>query len=231
MRAMNADIWAVQEVVDAEALRRLGSELGGYDVLVSSDAEVTSGSDVYGPNGMKLGVVYRPERVERVAARVVLTSDLDPFNGRAPLEVELSTKPGGTSITLVVIHLSPGTDEASYTKRKTAAALLKEHVDAKADGTLLMVAGDFNDGLAASSFNGQESPFSAFLDDNAYAFVTLGLKSPRYPRVIDHQLVTDDLASAFMKGTAKVVDGDTLVDGYVDTTSDHDPVVATYELP
>ena len=94
-----------------------------------------------------------------------------------------------------------------------------------------MVAGDFNDGLEASSFSGQPTPYAVLQDDPAYVFTTKGLKSPRYPRVIDHQVVTDDFAKMVTAGSAHVVDGDTLIKSYVDTTSDHDPVSVQYDVP
>ena len=232
MRSVRADLWSVQEIIDVDALRRLGAEVGGYESLASSEEAVESGSTVYrSATALKLGIVYRPERVEVRGARVILTSDLAPFNGRAPLEIDLSTKPGGTALTMVVVHLSPGGDAASYEKRKTAAALLKGHLDAKPSGSLVIVAGDFNDGLEKSSFEGSETPFSGFLNDAAYTFATRGLESPRYPFIIDHQLVTDDLAASLVAGSAGVVNGDTLIQSYIATTSDHDPVTAAYDLP
>ena len=95
-----------------------------------------------------------------------------------------------------------------------------------------MIAGDFNDGLESSYFNSQPSPFGVFLDEGSgYAFTTKGLKSTRYPRVIDHQLVNDALLPSFVDGSARVIVGDSLITDYVETTSSHDPVSVRYELP
>jgi hypothetical protein len=108
---------------------------------------------------------------------------------------------------------------------------IKAFLDTKPEGSFVMVAGDFNDGLETSSFGGQPTPYSSLLDDVAYAFTTKGLKSPRYPRVIDHQLVTDDLAKAVAASSAKVVNGDSVVTNFINTTSDHDPVSVQYDVP
>lgn len=232
LTTLAADMWAVQEIVDPAALRQLAIAGGDYAALVSNDPGVNGGPSVYdSPTGLKLGLLYKADRVDVRVARVLFADDLNPFNGRAPLEVELTTKPGGTTFTLVVVHLSPGTDAASYEKRKQATALLKTYADAKPEGTRLMIAGDFNDGLEKSSYSGAETPFSPFLEDTSYKFATLGLSSPRYPRLIDHQLVTDDLAADLVAKSARVVDGDTVVRDYISTTSDHDPVVVRYALP
>jgi endonuclease/exonuclease/phosphatase family metal-dependent hydrolase len=232
MKTMNADLWAVQEIVDPASLTKLASDLGAYEALPSSDASVEGGTEVYAnPGEQKLGIVFRQSRLAVKGARLVMRDAASYFNGRAPMEVDLETKPGKTAITVVVLHAAPGTDAASYEKRKLGAAAIKAYLDGKPEGAFVMIAGDFNDGLEASSFSGQPSPYTTLVGDAAYAFTTKGLKSPRYPRVIDHQLVTDDLAATFAAGTAKVVDGDTLVTDFVDTTSDHDPVSVRYDLP
>jgi len=234
MKAMDADLWSDQEIVDTAAYTKIAAALGDYQVLNGNDPLVEGGPEVYAnPGEQKLGILYRASRVEVKGARCILrdSATVANFNGRAPLEVDLETKPGHTAITIIVVHLAPGTDSPSYEKRKAAAAALKAWVDKKPSGAMVMIAGDWNDGLEASSFAGQPSPFGVFLNDAAYAFTTKGLKSPRYPRVIDHQLVTDDLLAAYVEGTAKVTDGDSLITNYVDTTSDHDPVSVRYELP
>lgn len=232
MKTMDADLWAVQEVVDPSKLTALATELGGYEALPSSDASVEGGTQVYAnPGEQKLGIVFRQDRIAVKGARLVLRESASFFNGRAPMEVDLETKPGKTAITVIVVHAAPGTDQPSYDKRKGGAAAIKAFLDKKPEGALVMVVGDFNDGLGTSSFGGQPTPYKVLLDDPAYAFTTKALESPRYPRVIDHQLVTDDLAKALAATSAKVVDGDTLVKSFVATTSDHDPVSVQYDVP
>jgi hypothetical protein len=232
MKSMAADLWAVQEVVDPAALKKVATDLGGYEALPSSDASVEGGTEVYAnPGEQKLGIVFRQTRIEVKGARLVLRESASYFNGRAPMEVDLETKPGKTAFTLIIVHAAPGTDQVSYDKRKNGAAAIKAFLDKKPEGAFVMVAGDFNDGLEASSFGGQTTPYKVFLDDTAYAFTTKGLKSPRYPRVIDHQLVTDDFAKTVAASSARVLDGDSVIADFVDTTSDHDPVSVQYDVP
>lgn len=232
MKSMDADLWALQEIVDPASMTKLAADLGGYEALPSSDASVEGGTEVYAnPGEQKLGIVFRQSRIAVKGARLVLRESALHFNGRAPMEVDLETKPGNTPITIIIVHAAPGTDAASYEKRKLGSAAIKAFLDSKPDGALVMIAGDFNDGLEASSFSGQPTPYTDILNDSAYAFTTKGLKSPRYPRVIDHQLVTDDLAKAVRASSAKVIDGDSLVTDFVDTTSDHDPVSVQYDVP
>jgi endonuclease/exonuclease/phosphatase family metal-dependent hydrolase len=232
MKTMDADLWAVQEIVDPAALTKLASDLGAYEALPSSAESVEGGSQVYAnPTEQKLGIVFRQSRVSVKGARIVMRDSAAYFNGRAPMEVDLETKPGNTAITVIVIHAAPGTDSASYEKRKLGAAAMKAYLDGKPANAFVMVAGDFNDGLESSSFSGQPTPYAVLVNDTAYSFTTKGLKSPRYPRVIDHQLVTDDLAATLAPDTARVVDGDTIITNFTSTTSDHDPVSVRYDLP
>lgn len=232
MKTMDADLWSLQEIVDPAALTTLATSLGPYEAVLSSDSTVEGGSEVYAnPTEQKLAIVFRSSRLSVKSARLVLRDNAAYFNGRAPMEVDLETKPGNTPITVIIVHAAPGTDAVAYEKRKSGSAAIKAFLDKKPEGALVMVAGDFNDGLEASSFSGNPTPYAAILNDAAYAFTTKGLKSPRYPRVIDHQLVTDDLAKSVAASSAKVTDGDSLVTDFVDTTSDHDPVSVQYDLP
>ncbi len=220
MRAIDAQLWSVQEISSEAQLRAVATDLGNFEVVLGDGGS------------QKLAALVRRDRFDVLGSRVVLKDKEADFNFRPPLELDLALRPGGRPLTFIVVHLAAGTDVASYEKRKLEAQLLKGHLDAKPAGTRVLVAGDFNDGLEQSSYQRSETPFSILLSDPAYAFTTKGLKSPRYPRVIDHQLVTDDLLAGYVEGSAKVVDGDTIIaSGYTTTTSDHDATRAEYMLP
>jgi endonuclease/exonuclease/phosphatase family metal-dependent hydrolase len=233
MKTLDADIWSVQEVVDTAALTKVASAVGDdYRALNANDPSVAGGPEEYAnPAKHKLGFLYRSSRVDVKGARCILLDQDTLFNWRAPLEIDLETKPGKAALTVIVVHLAQGVDAPSYDKRKQSAAALKAYLDKKPAGSLVMVAGDFNDGLDKSETPSQPTPYAIFLDDKAYAFTTKDLQSPRYPQVIDHQLVTDDLLAAYTDGSARVTNGDTLITNYVKTTSDHDPVTVRYDLP
>lgn len=220
MRAVDAHLWSVQEISSAEALSAVASDLGSFEVVLGEGGS------------QRLAALVRRDRFAIEGSRTVLADSAAEFNHRPPLEIDLAVLPDRRPLTFIVVHLAAGTDAASYEKRKAEAALLKAHLDAKPAGARVLVAGDFNDGLGASSYQQSATPFGVLLDDPSYAFTTKDLESPRYPRVIDHQLVTDDLLAGYVDGSAKVVDGDTIVTrGYTSTTSDHDPTRAEYVLP
>lgn len=220
MRTIDAHLWSVQEITSETQLRAVADDLGGFDVVLGDGGS------------QKLAALVRRDRFDVLASRSVLTDHEADFNFRPPLEIDLALKPDARPLTFVVVHLAAGTDAASYEKRKLEAQLLKGHLDGKPAGARVLVAGDFNDGLAQSSYQRSATPFAVLLSDPAYAFTTKGLASPRYPRVIDHQLVTDDLLAGYVEGSAKVVDGDAIIpSGYTTTTSDHDPTHAEYTLP
>lgn len=220
MRTIDAQLWSVQEITSEPQLRAVATDLGNFEVVLGDGGS------------QKLAALVRRDRFDIVGSRVVLKDKEADFNFRPPLEIDLALRPDGRPLTFIVVHLAAGTDVASYEKRKLEAQLLKGHLDGKPAGTRVLVAGDFNDGLDKSSYQKSETPFTVLLSDPAYAFTTKGLTSSRYPRVIDHQLVTDDLLPGYVEGSAKVVNGDTIIpSGYITTTSDHDPTRAEYRLP
>jgi len=231
MRTIDADLWAVQEISDDAALRKVGTETG-HEVLIADDPNVAQGVVNYANVPQRVGILYRSARFEMRGARVVLGDHPSEFNGRCPLEVDLVTRPGGTALTVIVVHLAAGTDTIAWNKRSASAGFLKAHIDAKPPAARVMIAGDFNDGILSSSVRGRGTPFTVFVDDAAnYAFASKGLESPRYARVIDHQLLTNDLATSLVPGSAQVVDGEKILSDYVSTTSDHDVTRAVYLIP
>ena len=51
---------------------------------------------------------------------------------------------------------------------------------------------------------------------------------PRYTEVIDHILASDEAMAWYEEGSAMVYQVDEFIDGYLDTTSDHLPVMARF---
>jgi hypothetical protein len=72
--------------------------------------------------------------------------------------------------------------------------------------------------------------------DAHYRFTTDALTQSNTPTTvhfastIDHHLATDELATRFVEGSAKVLGVDKFIANYGDTTSDHYPVLTRYDL-
>jgi hypothetical protein len=105
----------------------------------------------------------------------------------------------------------------------------------------VIILGDFNDDMdetIAPDIPGNISSYSSFINDSShYRPVTLplslaGLRSTvSNDNVIDHQMVSNEMAVAYVPNSAKVLSSvATLVSNYGTTTTDHYPVTARYDL-
>lgn len=145
----------------------------------------------------------------------------------------------GTTIDLVliVLHAKAMRDASSYNRRKDASAALKSYLDGTYPEAMVMVVGDFNDDVDLSISSGKPSPYRNFVGESAdYSFPTKALSDAgedstvSYRGVIDHHLVTDELAALYQAGSAEVYRVDQYIPNYGATTSDHYPTLARYSL-
>ncbi len=233
----DADLWGVQEVTDADAFASLLDQLPGYRGFLANDASVPGGSDSYNRGELKVGLVYKPSVAEVTGARVIL-SELDyEFAGRPPLEVQLRITLGGAShdIVVIVMHAKAIADEASWERRRTAGEGLKAFLDATWPDRVVLVPGDWNDDVDESITRGRDTPYRSLVDAAPeWVFSTAGLSAagarsmPRYTEVIDHILASNEAMAWYQEGSAMVYEVDEFIDDYLDTTSDHLPVLARF---
>lgn len=233
----DADLWGVQEVTDADAFAALLDRLPGYRGFLADDASVSGGSDSYNRGELKVGLVYKPSVAEVAGARVILT-DLDyEFAGRPPLEVRLRVTLGGASrdVVLIVLHAKAIADETSWERRMAAGRGLREYLDATWPDRAVLVPGDWNDDVDESITRGRDTPYRVFVDAAPeWVFPTASLSAararsmPRYTEMIDHILASDEAMAWYEEGSAMVYQVDEFIDSYLDTTSDHLPVMARF---
>ena len=231
------DLWGVQEVTDADAFAALVEQLPGYSGFLANDASVSGGSDSYHQAELKVGLVYKSSLVEVTGARIVL-SDLDyEFAGRPPLEVGARVTLGGTSrdIVVIVLHAKAIADETSWGRRRAAGEGLKEYLDTSWPDQPVLVVGDWNDDVDESIVRGRDTPYRSLVDAAPeWVFATAGLSAagersmPRYTEVIDHILASDEAMAWYQEGSAMVYDVDDIIPDYLDTTSDHLPVLTRF---
>ena len=234
----DADLWGVQEVTDADAFAALLGQLPGYRGFLANDASVRGGSDSYDRGELKVGLVYKPSVAEVTGARVIL-SDLDyEFAGRPPLEIQVRVTLGGTSrdIVVIVMHAKAIADETSWERRRAAGDGLKAYLDDTWPDRVVLVPGDWNDDVDESITRGRDTPYRSLVDAAPeWVFPTAALSAagarsmPRYTEVIDHILASDEAMAWYREGSAMVYQVDEFIDGYLDTTSDHLPVLARFE--
>lgn len=231
------DVWGVQEVTDADAFASLLDRLPGYQGFLASDASVSGGSDSYNRGELKIGLIYKTALAEVTGARVILTELDYEFAGRPPLEVQARVTIGGASrdVVLIVLHAKAVADETSWERRMAAGEGLREYLDATWPDRAVFVPGDWNDDVDESIVRGRDTPYRSLVDAAPeWVFPTASLSAagarsmPRYTEVIDHILASDEAMAWYEEGSAMVYEVDDIIPDYLDTTSDHLPVLARF---
>lgn len=236
------DVWGMEEIVSAGQFSSLVSQLPGYAGLLANDPSVTNGPAYYSDFGnaeQKVGLLYKTSAASVLGASVILTQYNNDFAGRPPLEVRLRVAAGGGTedVVMIVMHPKCCTDSTSYQRRVTAANALKSYLDATYPTQKVWVIGDFNDDVDTSISTGKASPYQPFVTDAArYLVPTKALSDARISstvsnsETIDHHLVSNEVAAAYVPGSAEVFRVDAYVPSYATTTSDHYPVLSRYAL-
>lgn len=237
LRGLELDLVGLVEVVSEQAFAGLLAKLPGYDGLLVTDPRVENGAAWYRPGEQKVALVFK-RRFTVESARVVLTEASTAFAGRPPMEVRLRFEEGGRprTLVLVVAHFKAMANHDGWTRRTEAARALKGWLDTTWPSRWVLVVGDFNDDLDASTYWGRPSPFTTLVEDPSYRFTTDALTAAqrsttvRFSATIDHHLATDELAARFLEGSAQVLRVDAFISRFGETTSDHFPVLTRYAL-
>jgi endonuclease/exonuclease/phosphatase family metal-dependent hydrolase len=230
------DLFAVQEIGDADDFDRLLDELGD-----DFGGTVTGG-------GFGIGFIWRTEVVEPTTIRNILTGQSFAFASRPPLllEANITTSVGPTiPITFIVLHAKCCSGGDDYQRRRDASEALKIELDfTSLASKRVVVLGDFNDELTRSiSGGGRDSPYDNFLqDEDDYRFLTLQMERDGIgtfcgssntcggSSTIDHILISEEL---FPVATSEARRYEELLQDlspYATTTSDHMVVYARFDL-
>jgi endonuclease/exonuclease/phosphatase family metal-dependent hydrolase len=234
---LDIDLVGLVEVVSEGAFAELLESLPGVHGLLVTDPRVEGGREAYGDDEQKVALLMR-DRFSVERARVILVEESWAFAGRPPMEVSLAFTEDGRPRTLdvVVVHFKAMADADGYTRRARASTALESWLAAEHPLDWVLVVGDFNDDIDASTYRDRTSPFANFVGDPAYSFSTQALTdagistTTRYSATIDHHLVTSSLARRFVWGSAEVLRPDEWIEDYDGSTSDHYPVLTRYDL-
>ncbi|SNC60290.1 Por secretion system C-terminal sorting domain-containing protein [Hymenobacter gelipurpurascens] len=251
---LNADIFALAEVVDTVRLGTVVRQLGGYRYMVSPAASggSSAGTNSFYATAQKLVFVYRTSVIKNPTFKVLLECDnqtttcsaySDWSSGRYPYAMEADVELNGTTnrMLVVLIHAKANTNPVvdAYNRRKAGAAALKAKLDADYPTTKFVIVGDYNDDLDETITAGApstESSYKTFVDDAAnYQALTLPLSLAKkkstvsYNDVIDHAVTSNELAANYLTGSAEIQTSlAALIPNYANTTSDHYPVQTRY---
>lgn len=252
MKNVNADVYALSEVVDINRLQNIVNTMPGYAMIVSdfcSLAPNTSDPD-YAP-GQKLAFVYRTAKVNKLKAYGVLraggsaNASYNWSSGRFPYLMEADVTLNGVTkrIEFVLLHGKANTQDyiTSYNRRKDGALELRDSLNAQYATSNIIMAGDYNDDLDRTittqiapdttssyiSFLSQPSNFSPV----SKALSLAGEKSTvGYNDVIDHVTLSNEMNTYYIAGSVDILrtEVESWIPNYGTTTTDHYPVVSKY---
>ncbi|MBS1920104.1 MAG: choice-of-anchor J domain-containing protein [Bacteroidetes bacterium] len=236
LQYLNADIYALEEVVDTNRLKTIVSNMPGYAYKVSyfcSGAPDTSSAYTSQYNsGQKLAFVYNTAVVSNVSARGMLQTSSNYANayndwasGRFPYVVTATTtKNGGTNnFEFYVVHNKAGSDQISYYRRRAGNQEMKDSLDAFHQNSNIIILGDYNDDLDISIYRSPNTPtgdtassWDMFVKDstgaNSYKSLTLPLSEAKLHStydngdVIDNVIVSNEVSPYYVPYTATLFD-------------------------
>ena len=252
MNALNADVYALCEIVNADSLHSLAASLpGGFDAVVSDFGSFAdSRQDPDWPEAQKLALVYRTSKVRVLQSRALMAANPNTYynfsSGRYPFLVRTEVKSSdGTwrAVDFVVLHAKASADYQSCQRRIWGAMQMKDTLDNRFGNARVMLLGDFNDDLDGTICNsGNTSAYQPFVQDstdtNHYRSITLPLSKAGayslegYSNLIDHVVVSNELRTAYVPGSVRWLKPDVLAiyPLYTSTISDHYPILSRYVL-
>jgi endonuclease/exonuclease/phosphatase family metal-dependent hydrolase len=226
IRNIDIDLIAVQEIDKSSSFQILIDSLDGYMGYVSPLPDY----------GQRLGIIYKSDIVSLSEPYQIFTNDNWAFP-RPPLVTFVTVKDKNLSVfdfVLIILHLKAFDDEESRTRRRTACEKLKFYLDTYILTGIekdVIVLGDFNDELDDPQ---PENIFGIFTNDSTnYRFLTLPLANhPTYigqfESSIDHLLITMKIEDDHTSGLTRILKLDKEFSDYLNTISDHRPVLTQF---
>ncbi|MBS0029411.1 T9SS-dependent choice-of-anchor J family protein [Chitinophaga sp. 22321] len=256
LKKLDADIFALAEVVDTARFRAVVQQLPGYSYVLSDyGSYADSLQDVDYVSAQKLAFVYKTAVIRKIRTYGVLRqggSSNAYYNwssGRFPYLMEATAKLDNDSarIQFILLHAKANTGTkpekiASWNRRRDGLKELKDTLDGQYTYKNIIMLGDFNDDLSKTITTellpDTTTSYIDFMNDSIdYRPLTLPLSlsgqrsTVSYPSVIDNVIASNEVGVAYVPGSARVqTQVEKLVSSYGSTTTDHYPVLSRYRL-
>ncbi len=221
------DIWAVQEIANTNRFNEVLTALPDYwEGFLATDS-----------GQQRIGYLYDSRVLGLRQSTHILQSFDYEFAGRPPLKAEFNVTLPDTAFvaTFINVHMKAFSDRTSWERRTEAARRVKNHIDFTGLATQpVFFLGDFNDELAASTYNSQRSPYAVFIEDpDDYAMLTSPLEqsggfSFQSGSFLDHIIASNEAEDMWVQGSTRVLTGLVTVNSFYARTSDHLPVMASF---
>ncbi|MCG8812163.1 T9SS type B sorting domain-containing protein [Tenacibaculum finnmarkense] len=206
---LDADIIAVQEIIDIDLFKELIAELPAYDFILSdavSYPNSTSGTP------QKLGFIYK-KSVVNLKSSTPLLKTIHPYyngndesalqdfpdpkksrffaSGRLPflMTADVTIDNQTKEVNFIVLHARANTSiakaQSKYDMRKYDAETLKKELDANFSTKNIVLLGDYNDDVdqtvVANDVIGDATTYDAFVQDaSSYTIVTSALSKANF---------------------------------------------------
>ena len=243
---INADIYALQEVVSASRLQNVVSQMPGYSFIIGDDF-CSNGVQVSScVSAQKLAYIYKTNRVSLRNRYPVLkfgsaNASYNWSSGRFPYLMDADVTINGATqrLVLVNVHAKANTSDfiVSYNRRKAGAAELRDSLITQYGSSNVIVLGDLNDDLD-KTITTQIAPDTTTswidfkIDNINFSLPSLPLSLARipstasYPDIIDHAIISNELNASYVSGSARILRSqvESWIPSYSTTTSDHYPL-------
>lgn len=249
MNNLNADVYAVCEVVNVDSFAHLAQSLtGNYDYTVSTFSSFANNTaDPDYASAQKLGFIYRKSMVRNISTRRMLGNSSNAYynfsSGRFPFQVNaevLGKDNDWHNVTFMVMHAKADADNDACNRRVAACHELKDSLDSYFVNTNFLLLGDYNDDLDQTiCSNTSVSNYSYLLNDSShYHALTLGISKAGaisidgYTSLIDHVFASNGMFHYYVPNSAHSLRAEvkTWVSNYNYDVSDHFPVRTQYVL-
>lgn len=259
IQALDADVYALQEIANESLMTELVNELPEYSWVYSTF--VSGGSNTPG-SSQKLAFIYKTSRVNRISSQALLTNLHPLYNGgnesfvsdfptgspsqfwasgRMPYMLTADVNIGGTTqrVYFINIHAKASGGATNQERRRYDAQKLKDYIDNNLGNSNVILLGDYNDQMDYGN-----SPYNIYFNDNAsnpgsdgeyYDALTRQLDINGVNTFVtsssflDHITITDELVDNYTSGSVTVHD-EVVTSDFTSRTSDHIPVSAKFRF-
>lgn len=235
--SLRADLYAVQEIRNQAAINDIAENMEDYRGFTADHIDWK----------LKLGFIYNTHTIDSVSSGAITEGQSQySWSGRRPFYFKFNYMYRGQKVPFYVVNIQAkgNTNQPSYERRKNAAQDLYDYLKENKPDANIIFLGDFNDDVDESIYikdNGEpaETPYIPFVSDNSFHPLSKTLsdagKTSVYQRsyhdVIDHIIVNDGVAPYYVKDSIhRFRFGEDYIPDYGETTSDHFPVWAKFDM-
>jgi len=237
IKAIDADVYAIQEVASINDFNQLVHALKGYEGYLESTYFAG------------LAYIYNKERVQiNEIYEIYTTSEYWKAFPRSPMVMDLTFK--GARMIVINNHfkccgdgiLDATNHDDQEAKRYKASVLLKQYIDTHFSDLNVLLVGDLNDRLTDAAANNVFTPY--FEDSENYRFVDYEIAAgnstswsfPTWPSHLDHILITNELFDEYSNEDTviEVLKVEEYITGgwnaYENEITDHRPVAFKFKV-